>query len=121
MTHVSSEKWAVLRERMAMLGILDKDIQESFILGGGSGGQKINNTHSTVQLTYRHHQIRCKKSRSRDGNRYEARKRLCEAVSQELQIPTRDQEKILKKIKQKKRRRRRSTQTDVVHNESSDF
>jgi protein subunit release factor B len=109
MSHVSNEKWGILNEQMRMLGIQESDINESFILGSGSGGQKINNTHSTVVLTYNSHTIRCKKSRNRDGNRYFARKKLCEIMANQLGFPTRDQAKIERKIKQKKRRGRKST------------
>ena len=61
-----------------------------------AGGKKINKTSSTVVLNYKDHQVRCKKSRNRDGNRFFARRQLCEIVSQELGFPTRDQEKINK-------------------------
>ncbi|MEK9726660.1 MAG: peptide chain release factor-like protein [Candidatus Margulisiibacteriota bacterium] len=108
MSHITNQKWSQLRENMAMLGIIEDEISESFILGSGSGGQKLNKTHSTVVLKYKSHQIRCKKSRSRDGNRYFARKMLCEIISNELGFPTRDQIKIQKAIKQKKRRKRKS-------------
>ena len=109
MSHITNQKWGALREQMAMLGINEGDIKESFILGSGSGGQKLNKTNSTVLLTYKDHQIRCKKSRTRDGNRYFARKSLCEIISQELGFPTKDKIKIDKAIKQKKRRKRKST------------
>ena len=110
MSHITNEKWSLLKEKMAMLGIEEQDIQESFIQGGGSGGQKINKTCSTVVLIYKAHQVRCKKSRSRDGNRFFARRQLCEIIAQELGFPTRDQEKINKAMKQKQRRKRRSKQ-----------
>ena len=53
MSHISNEKWKLLNERMQMLGIKESELQESFIQGGGSGGQKINKTSSTVVLTYK--------------------------------------------------------------------
>ncbi|MGC6367324.1 MAG: peptide chain release factor family protein [Candidatus Marinamargulisbacteria bacterium] len=108
MSHISNEKWKLLNERMQMLGIKESELQESFIQGGGSGGQKINKTSSTVVLTYKSHQVRCKKSRNRDGNRYFARRQLCELIAEELGMPTRDQEKIHKAMKQKQRRKRKS-------------
>ena len=60
MSHISNEKWSELKKRMQMLGINEGDIQESFILGSGSGGQKLNKTHCVVQLIYKTHQIRKK-------------------------------------------------------------
>ena len=108
MAHVANEKWQEIKQRMRVLGISEADIDEQFVLGSGKGGQKINNSHVVVVLTYQDHQIRCQRSRSRDVNRYFARKWLCEKVSNALGIPTRDQIKIQKAIKQKNRRKKRS-------------
>ena len=108
MAHVSNEKWKELRIRMSGLGIFEDDIEESFILGGGPGGQKVNKTHAVVHLNYGGIIIRSKKSRSRDSNRFFARRELCDRVSEQLGIPTKDNEKILKSIKQKKRRKSKS-------------
>jgi protein subunit release factor B len=107
MDPVSTEKWHILRERMAVLGIYEDDIQESFTLGGGPGGQKVNNTHSVVRLRYNDHTIRVKTSRHREVNRYMARKHLCDAVSRALGISVKQDTVIQKAIKQKKRRQRR--------------
>lgn len=68
--------------RLATLGIEEDDLIEQFILGDGSGGQKINKTHSCVQL--RHPglgiDIRCQDSRSRSKNRITARELLAEKI-----------------------------------------
>ena len=108
MAHISNEKWKELRERMKVLGVYEDDIDESFVLGGGAGGQKVNKTHSVVQLKYYGHIVRSKKSRSRDANRFFARRELCNHVSAALGITTKDDEKIKKAIKQKKRRKSRA-------------
>lgn len=115
MTHISNEKWKELRERMMILGISEDDIEESFVLGHGSGGQKINKTHSVVQLKYKEIMIRSKKSRSRDSNRFFARRELCNQVSAHLGIPTQDDMKIKKAIKQKKRRKSKSIKKYSPH------
>lgn len=69
-----------LAERMARLGILEEDLEERFILGSGSGGQKINKTSSCVYLKHlpSGHEVSCQESRSREKNREIARTRLCE-------------------------------------------
>ena len=108
MSHISNEKWAELKHRMGILGIKESDIQERFILGSGAGGQKVNKTHSVVHLEYQSYQIRSKKSRSRDANRFYARRELCDRISESLGISTKDNVKIKKAIKQKKRRQRKS-------------
>jgi len=108
MSHITNEKWAVLKERMAMLGINEGEIKETFILASGAGGQKVNKTSSAVLLVYKDLQVRAKKSRNRDGNRYFARKQLCEIIADQLGFPTKDKIKIDKAIKQKKRRKRKA-------------
>ena len=69
-----------LAERMERLGILDEDLEERFVLGSGSGGQKINKTSSCVYLKHlpSGHEVSCQESRSREKNREIARTRLCE-------------------------------------------
>jgi protein subunit release factor B len=108
MAHISNDKWTELRARMKMLGILEDDIEERFILGSGSGGQKINKTQSVVQLKYKERLVRSKKSRNRDSNRFFARRELCNQISADLGIPTKDDMKIKRAIKQKKRRKSKS-------------
>ena len=69
-----------LPERMLRLRILEEDLEERFILGSGSGGQKINKTSSCVYLKHlpSGHEVSCQESRSREKNREFARTRLCE-------------------------------------------
>ncbi|MEM0970877.1 MAG: peptide chain release factor-like protein, partial [Verrucomicrobiota bacterium] len=69
-----------LQGRMDVLGIEEDDLVEKFVLGSGSGGQKINKTHSCVFL---HHmpsgiQVKCQDGRSRADNRHRARTLLCD-------------------------------------------
>jgi protein subunit release factor B len=56
----------------------EADVRESFVRGGGSGGQSVAKTSNCVQL--RHEPtglvVRCHKTRSRDLNRQEARRLL---------------------------------------------
>ncbi len=104
MSYISNEKWAELKQQLKILGIQEDDITETFILGSGAGGQKLNKTHAVVQLVYKDYMIRSKKSRSRDANRFHARRELCKQVTRDLGVPTKDDIKIKKAIKQKKRR-----------------
>lgn len=69
-----------LAERMERFGILEEDLEERFVLGSGSGGQKINKTSSCVQLKHlpSGQEVSCQESRSREKNREIARVRLCE-------------------------------------------
>ena len=64
---ISEEKQRKLEDTMLRLGIREQDLEENFIRGSGSGGQKINKTSSCVQLLHRPSgiEIKCQKDRSR--------------------------------------------------------
>lgn len=106
-----------LEKRMQNLGILEEDLVEKFILGSGSGGQKINKTHSCVYL---HHlptgiEIKCQKERSRELNRYYARMKLCDKIEKEILGKKLKEDREKEKIRrQKKRRSRRQKQKMVA-------
>lgn len=110
---ITKEKWDKLHDWMIKLGLNESDILEKFIIGSGSGGQKLHKTASTVYLKHLPSglEIKCQDSRSREDNRYFARARLCEKVhaivSDEL---SKEQERVEKLKRQKKRRSRKSKQ-----------
>jgi len=110
---ISSEKKNAVLRRMHELGISENDIDESFVLGSGKGGQKVNKTASCVVLKYEPYGIvvQCQKDRSRDVNRVLARRLLCDKVEEAKtgKVAKRDAE-IQRKRNQKKRRKRRSTE-----------
>ena len=111
-----SEKWTALETRMATFGIIEEELTEKFILGSGSGGQKINKTHSCVYL--KHHptgiEIKCQSSRSREMNRYHARRELCDELEERrLGRESKRRQQIEKIRRQKRRRSRRSKQKSV--------
>jgi peptide chain release factor len=89
---------------MKCLGILDEDLIEKFILSSGKGGQKVNKTASCVYLKHipTGIEIKCGRERSRELNRFFARRELCDRLEHTA-------EKRADKVrKQKKRRRRRN-------------
>ena len=49
---VSEEKNRWLKERMEVLGIDEKDIEEKFVRSSGRGGQKVNKTSTCVYLRH---------------------------------------------------------------------
>ncbi len=79
---VSAAKQAALRARMQALGIREADLAETFIRGAGRGGQKLNKTSSCVRLQHAASgiMVKCGQSRSRELNRFLARRRLCERL-----------------------------------------
>lgn len=110
---ISKEKWNRLRQWMEQLAISEENLNEKFIIGSGSGGQKLHKTASTVYIKHLESgiEIKCQESRSREDNRYLARIRLCEKLHSRLSDEkTRKQQAIEKIKRQKKRRSRRSKQ-----------
>tara|TARA_A100001011_G_C13529312_1_gene523896 strand:+ start:108 stop:479 length:372 start_codon:yes stop_codon:yes gene_type:complete len=109
---ISETKHRQLEKKMADLHINEKDLKETYTLGSGKGGQKVNKSATCVKLIYEklNINITCQKSRSRALNRYHARKLLCEKVEQLLLGKQSSHTKKIEKLKkQKARRKRRST------------
>jgi protein subunit release factor B len=114
---LSPEKQAALDNRLAALGITEEDLLEKFILGSGSGGQKINKTSSCVYLKHLPTgiEIKCQANRSRELNRYQARKDLCDKLDEiRLGKASARQQEMEKLRRQKRRRSRRSKQRSVA-------
>lgn len=108
---VKNEKQQALEKEMERLKIYEEDLKESFVLGSGKGGQKIQKTSSCVVLLHlpTHIQVRCSKERSQSTNRYLARKMLCDKIKEVVfDEQTDKQKKIEKQRRQKQRRARRS-------------
>ena len=108
---LKKETEMALEARMEKLGIKESDLVERFILGSGSGGQKINKTSSCVYLKHLPTgiEIKCQQERSRELNRYYARKLLCDRVEEKLfRVKSERQQEIEKIRRQKRRRSRRS-------------
>ncbi len=80
----SEKKQNELKARLAKLNIKDSDLTEKFILGSGKGGQKQNKTASCVQLKHEPTGtvVKCQKERSRESNRFFARRLLCDKIEE---------------------------------------
>lgn len=104
---ITKEKWQQLHVRMFSLNILEEDIIEKFVLGSGSGGQKINKTSSCVWLKHKTTGliVKCQTERSRELNRYYARQRLCDKVDAERHQANSAREQAVAKIRRQKRKR----------------
>src|SRR5476649_501495 len=103
----SKEKHDQLRAKMEKLGIRDEDLVEKFILGSGSGGQKVNKTHSCVYLKHlpSGFEIKCQADRSRTMNRFLARRSLCEKIEETLLGDKAEKQQAFEKIRRQKRKR----------------
>ena len=98
---------------MRNLNINESDILEKFILGSGKGGQKVNKSNTCVYLKHipSSLEVKCQKDRSRELNRFLARRQLCDLYEQKILGQTSTKDKEIEKIrKQKKRKKRRHIQ-----------
>jgi protein subunit release factor B len=114
---VSTEKITDLEQRLLALGVTADTLVEKFVRGSGAGGQKINKTSSCVFLKHLPSglTIKCQADRSREMNRFLARRELCEELEAirdgKESARVHDMEKIRR---QKRRRSRRSKQRSIV-------
>ena len=110
---IAPETIARIKELMLEASVYEDDIDESFILGGGPGGQKTNKTSNVVRL---YHEpsglfVRCAETRSRETNRWLARRQLSALIlEKERGIKTAAREAREKIRRQKRRRSRRQKQ-----------
>jgi protein subunit release factor B len=67
---------------MTDLEIHEEDLEEKFVRGSGRGGQKVNKSSTCVQLKHVPSgiEVKCQKERSREMNRFFARRILCDKI-----------------------------------------
>ena len=110
---MTPETIAKIKSLMAEASVFEEDLDESFILGGGPGGQKTNKTSSVVRIFHAPSgiQVRCGENRSREINRWLARRTLAERILEREQgRKSALQQEREKKRRQKRRRSRRQKQ-----------
>ena len=116
MNPISQSKFDDVARRLEALGVTKEVLREEFIRGSGAGGQKINKTNSCVQLTHTPSGIviRCQHTRSREQNRFFARRILCERL-EAIQLGKKsEKEKRLHRIRAQKRRRSRRAKDKML-------
>ena len=110
---ISPETIEKIKQLMAEASVFEEDLEESFILGGGPGGQKTNKTSSVVRLSHEPSGVAVKvgESRSREDNRWLARRMLAETIlDREHKRKSEARQKQEKVRRQKRRRSRRQKQ-----------
>lgn len=119
--YLKTETLAQIRERMRAAGVREEDLDERFVLGSGSGGQKINKTSSAVCLRHLPSGVvvKMQASRSRELNRWLARRALAErllaAVAGARTAQQQESERIRRQKRRKSRRQRARTLDDKRH------
>lgn len=107
---ITPETIARIKALMEEASVCEEDLAESFILGGGPGGQKTNKTSSVVRLSHGPSgvAVRVGESRSRETNRWLARRLLAETIlDRERKRKSAARQKAEKVRRQKRRRSRR--------------
>jgi len=114
---ISFEKSSLLKQRMSALGISEVELLEKFVRGSGAGGQKINKTSNCVFLKHLPTGvcIKCQMDRSREMNRFLARRELCEQLEMIRDGKASAKTQAIEKMRRQKRQRsRRSKQRSVA-------
>lgn len=123
MSIIASDTIQRIKELMKEASVFEEDIEESFILGGGPGGQKTNKTSSVVRLVHAPSglQIRYGQSRSRETNRWLARRALAEKILEKernIKSSARQESEKIRRRKRRKSRRQKQKMLDAKHERS---
>ena len=117
---VSPEKEAQLAQRMAVLGVRETDLEETFVRSGGHGGQNVNKTSTCVMLLHRPTglQVKCQATRQQGLNRFIARRLLLDKI-EALKRGYVDAERArIEKVRRQKRRRSRRAKNRMLADKS---
>ena len=106
---ISPETIERVKALMAEASVFEEDLEEAFILGGGPGGQKTNKTSNVVRLAHEPSGIavRCGETRSRETNRWLARRTLAETILEREKSRKSEARQKAEKVRRQKRRRSR--------------
>jgi peptide chain release factor len=109
-------KREALTARMTSLGIIEDELIEKFITGSGSGGQKINKTSSCVYLKHESTgiEIKCQAQRSREMNRFLARRELCDRIDEIKNGVLSKRQQEIEKIRRQKRQKSRKQKLKML-------
>ncbi len=101
---------------MEEASVYEDDLEESFILGGGPGGQKTNKTSNVVRLVHEPSgmMVRCGETRSRETNRWIARRTLAEMILERERGRKSAARQAAEKIRRQKRRRSRRQKQRIL-------
>lgn len=121
---ISQGKRDQLAALMQRLGVRDQDLVEKFVLGSGRGGQKLNKTSSCVYLKHvpTGEEVKCQQSRSRDMNRFLARRELCERLAEKIlgaESRRRSEAERIRRQKRRRSRRQKQRMLEDKHRHSS--
>jgi peptide chain release factor len=104
---VVAEQVLTLEKRMALLGVREEDIVESFIRSSGPGGQNVNKTATCVYLKHLPTgiEVKCQRQRSQLLNRSLARHILLSKIEHRIQQDNLQKQSFKAKIMRRNRRK----------------
>ena len=113
---ISPETIEKIKARMALASVFEEDIEETFVLGSGPGGQKVNKTSSTVRLCHAPSglTVKCGEGRSREMNRWLARRDLAEKILEKEHAALSVRRQEAERIRRQKRRRSRRQKAKML-------
>ncbi|SPE55364.1 Peptide chain release factor [Verrucomicrobia bacterium] len=117
---VTVEKEDQLAKRMALLGLREADLQETFVRSGGHGGQNVNKTATCVMLLHRPTglQVKCQATRQQGLNRFLARRLLLDKLEARQKGFVVAERAAAEKIRRQKRRRSRRAKQRMLADKS---
>jgi hypothetical protein len=103
-SEITPAKVDALKARIARLGIDLRLIEETFVRGGGKGGQKINKTANSVLLKYPPLGliVRCQRERKRSLNRFLALREMVDEIEVKISPGTSERLKDMARMRKKK-------------------
>ena len=110
------EKNQTLEKRMALLGVKEEDIVESFIRSSGPGGQNVNKTATCVYLKHLPTglEVKCQRQRSQLLNRSLARHILLSKIEHKIQQDNLQRQSFKAKVMRRNRQKPKSIKLKIL-------
>ena len=110
------EKNQTLEKRMALLGVREEDIVESFIRSSGPGGQNVNKTATCVYLKHLPTglEVKCQRQRSQLLNRSLARHILLSKIEHKIQQDNLQRQSFKAKVMRRNRQKPKSIKIKIL-------
>jgi len=113
---IVAEKTLTLEKRMALLGVREEDIVESFIRSSGPGGQNVNKSATCVYLKHLPTglEVKCQRQRSQLLNRSLARHILISKIAHKIQQDNLAKQSFKAKVMRRNRQKPKSIKVRIL-------